>query len=168
MGEKWNCIPEFLLWQVHRHGFWKSMECLTFLTLWPWPLSYDIDLITSPRYPSAWPPYPNSSLYVCLFCHNSETDGWTHTQSHTDDVKTITPDISQMCCVMRLHHSLSQCSMELENNIPNRILIISWSSLSEQQEVKVVWYSKGPKWAISCLMLVFSNGKSNSHRNSWS
>ena len=34
-----------------------------------------------------------------------------------------------------------------------------------QNEVKDVQYSKGQKWVISCLMLVFSNGKSNSHRN---
>ncbi len=63
-----------------------------FLTSWLWPLTYDPDLYTWPRYPTTWPPCQNSSLYVCPFGReigNRHTDGQTH------DFKTITPNKSQ-------------------------------------------------------------------------
>ena len=86
-------IPEFLLWQVHRQVT-RLSEVIgksqwTFLTLWPWPLTYDLDLQTWPRYPSTWPPCQNSSAYVCPFGRESETD------RHTDRVKTITSITSE-------------------------------------------------------------------------
>ncbi len=49
------------------------------LTSWPWPLTYDIDLQTWPRYPSYWPPRQKSSLYVCPFSQDSETEPHTDT-----------------------------------------------------------------------------------------
>ncbi len=54
-----------------------------FLTSWPWPLTYDLDLQTWPRYPSTWPTYRNYSLYVCPFGRESgntqtDTDRQTH------------------------------------------------------------------------------------------
>ena len=75
----------------------KSMECPNgrFLTSWPWPLTYDLDLQTWPRYSSTWSPCQNSSLYVCPFGRES---GNRH--ADTGDVKTITPDMSQTWGVM--------------------------------------------------------------------
>ncbi len=55
---------------------------------WPWPLTYDLDLRTWPRYPYTWPPCQNSSLHVCLLGHESGN-------RQTNNVKTITPDMSQ-------------------------------------------------------------------------
>ena len=49
---------------------------------WPWPLTYDLDLRTWPRYIHAWPTCQNSGLYVCLFGQDSETDTQTDTQTH--------------------------------------------------------------------------------------
>ncbi len=51
-----------------------------YLTSWPWPLTYDIDLLTWPRYASTWPPCQNSSMYVRP---SGEWDGRTHTDRHT-------------------------------------------------------------------------------------
>ena len=51
-----------------------------FLTKWPWSLTYDLDLQTWLRYPSTWPTYRNSSLYVCPFSRES---GNTQTHTHT-------------------------------------------------------------------------------------
>ncbi len=63
-----------------------SLKC--FLTQWPWPLIYDLDLQTWPRYLSTWPPCQKSSPSVCLFvresgnrqthrqCQNSYTRHW--------------------------------------------------------------------------------------------
>ena len=59
-----------------------------FLTLWPWPLTYDLDLWTWPRYPSTWPTHQKSGSYVCPFSRES---GNRHTDTQTHDVKTITP-----------------------------------------------------------------------------
>ncbi len=83
-------IPEFLLWQVHRQGPQKSMECpkWTFFTSWHWPLTYDLDLRTWPRYPPS-PPCQNSGPYVCPFTQERETHTDTHTMSkllHVTDV----------------------------------------------------------------------------------
>ena len=69
-----------------------------FLTWWPWPLTYDLDLWTWPRYPSTWPTHQRSGLYVCPFSRESvhrQTDRHTHT--HTDYVKTITPIADAGC-----------------------------------------------------------------------
>ncbi len=52
----------------------------TFLTWWPWPLTYDLDLRTWARYPSTWPTCQNAGLYVCPFGRESETDRQNHTQ----------------------------------------------------------------------------------------
>ncbi len=70
-----SCTPEFLpcpwtrLSEINGH----------FLKSWPWPLTYDLHLISWPRYTSTWPPCKNSSLYVILFGWYSETDRQTHT-----------------------------------------------------------------------------------------
>ncbi len=61
----------------------------------PWPLTYDLDLWSWPRYLQAWPTCQNLSLYVRLFGQDSETDG--HTDTHTDDAKTITPSADAGC-----------------------------------------------------------------------
>ncbi len=42
-----------------------------FLTCWPWPLTYDLDLRTWPRYSSNWPTHQRSGLYVCPFGRES-------------------------------------------------------------------------------------------------
>ncbi len=61
-----------------------------FLTWWPWPLTYDPDLRTWPRYSSIWPTCPNLGQYVCPFSHE-RGNTHTHTDRQTHDVKTITP-----------------------------------------------------------------------------
>ncbi len=79
-----RCIPiqsisqETFHWNTHRN----VCDLVTF----------DLDLQTWPRYPSTWPTYWNSSPYVCPFGCES---GNRQTDTHTDDVKTITPDTSQ-------------------------------------------------------------------------
>ena len=53
----------------------------TFLTSWPWPLTYDLPIQLWPRYSSTWPTCQNSSLYVCPFGHesgNTQTDTYTN------------------------------------------------------------------------------------------
>ncbi len=70
---------------------WKSnkeipLTCTVngfFGTRWPWPLTYDLDLWTWPRYSSTWPPCQNSSLYVPSFFRDSETDTQTDRQTDT-------------------------------------------------------------------------------------
>ncbi len=52
----------------------------TFLTWWPWPLTYDPDLQTWPRYFSTRPACQNSGPYVCPF---GRERGNTHTDRHT-------------------------------------------------------------------------------------
>ncbi len=85
-----RCIPEFLLWWVHIQGSQKSMECPNehYLTSWPWPVTYDLDIRFWPRYPPTWPACKNSSPYVCPFSRESDN-------RQTDDVKTITPITSE-------------------------------------------------------------------------
>ena len=56
---------------------------------WPWPLTYDLDLRTWPRYIHAWPTCQNSGLYVCLFGQDSETDGQTDTQTDTQTMPKL-------------------------------------------------------------------------------
>ena len=71
-------INDSLLWQLlsslpslssrsllRRHSM-IEMSINTFLTLWPWLLTYELDLLTWPRYPSTRPPCQNSCLYVRL------------------------------------------------------------------------------------------------------
>ena len=67
---------------VHRQGSQKSIKLHIehFLTSWPWPLTYDLDLLIWPRYLSTWPPCKNSSLHVCSFGQDSETDRQTDTR----------------------------------------------------------------------------------------
>ncbi len=72
-----------------------------FLTSWPWPLTYDLDLWTWPRYPSTWPTHKKSGPYVCPFSRES---GNTH--RHTDNVKTITPVADAGCKEDRNEHLL--------------------------------------------------------------
>ncbi len=65
----------------------------------PWR---DMDLSPKPDLDILSLTYQNSSLYVCPFGRksgNTQTD--RQTQTHTDDVKTITPDTSQMLGVMK-------------------------------------------------------------------
>ncbi len=69
----------------------------TFLTLWPWRLAYELDLLLVPwpRYHSTWPGKSQVCiLYVCQFYRDCETNRQTDTQ--TEDLKTITPIKSEM------------------------------------------------------------------------
>ncbi len=66
-----------------------------FLALWPWPLTYDLDLWTWPRYHQAWSTCQYSGLYVRPFGQDSETDGQIHRQK--DNAKTITPFADAGC-----------------------------------------------------------------------
>ena len=66
-----------------------------FWTWWPWLLTYELDLITWPRYLHSWPPCQDSGLYVCLLGQDSET----HRQ--TDNAKTITPSSDAGCKNLR-------------------------------------------------------------------
>ncbi len=77
--------------RLHLHQALPGCCCITmihlteknvFLTWWPWPLIYDLDLLTWPRYPSTSPPYQNSDPYVCPFTRESETHTQTDTQKH--------------------------------------------------------------------------------------
>ncbi len=68
--------------KVTRLSEGNGMSQGTFLTSWPWLLTYDLDLRTWPRYPSTWPPCQNSSPYVRLFSQESETDTHRDTQKH--------------------------------------------------------------------------------------
>ncbi len=65
-------VASWLLLYHYDTSHWKKKN--VFLTWWPWPLTYDLDLDlrTWPRYPSAWP-CQNSGLYVCPFTCESET-----------------------------------------------------------------------------------------------
>ncbi len=47
---------------------------------WPWPLTYDLDLLTWPRYLLTWPPCQNASPYINPFGFYSETDRRTDTR----------------------------------------------------------------------------------------
>ena len=82
----YSSVISYSLHLFHLWARWDipSLRCpLThFLTSWPWPLTYDLDLWTRPRYPSTWPPCQNPSLYVRPFGQDSETDRQTDT--HTD------------------------------------------------------------------------------------
>ncbi len=64
----------------------------TLLGLWPWPLTYDLDLRTWRRYLRPWPSCQNSSLCVSLF-----GNGRRHRRTHTDNAKTITPYADAGC-----------------------------------------------------------------------
>ena len=59
-----------------------------FLTSGPWPLTSDLDLWTWPRYPSTWHSSQNSTLYVCPFSRESETDGRTQTDRQCQNYYT--------------------------------------------------------------------------------
>ncbi len=52
-----------------------GMQGKAFFTSWPWHLTYALNLWTWPRYPSTWPTYKQSDLYVCPFGRES---GNTH------------------------------------------------------------------------------------------
>ncbi len=52
-----------------------------FWAWWPWPLTYDLNLRTWPRYLCPWPTCQNSGLYVCSFGQDSETDWHMDTQT---------------------------------------------------------------------------------------
>ncbi len=86
--------------EMHIEMFFDLVN-LTF-DLWPWPtnLTYKLDLQTWPRYLFIWPPCQKSSLSVCPFTRYS---GMRRTHRHTlDDVKTFTPDTSQMQSVITM------------------------------------------------------------------
>ncbi len=76
----------FLAMHPNRGRFWAW---------WPWPLTYDLDLWTWPRYLHAWVTFQNSGLYTYSFGQDSETEGRTH--RHTDNAKTITPAADAGC-----------------------------------------------------------------------
>ncbi len=68
----------------------------TFLTSWPWPLTHDlwpINLTYIPFHLTYMPTFKP----VCLSVWPWE---WEQTDTHTDDVRTITPDMSQTWGVM--------------------------------------------------------------------
>ncbi len=80
---------------------WWNLIGKRFLTWWPWPLTYDLDLQTWPRYHSTWPTYQNSRLHVCPFTAESET----HTDTQTMP-KLLHPSLmrgkSYLICKVRL------------------------------------------------------------------
>ncbi len=53
---------------------------VSILAPWPWPLTYDLDIWTWPRYSQARPACQSLSLYMGS---SREWDGRTHTQTHT-------------------------------------------------------------------------------------
>ena len=61
-----------------------------------WPSDLDLHLWFWPRYPSTWPPCKNSSLYVCPFGWDSETD--THTHTHRRCQNYYTQHIRDVGC----------------------------------------------------------------------
>ncbi len=89
-------ILQLLPWHLHRWSAKMTASVLStvhldeethlkyFLTWWPWPLTYDLDLITWPRYSPIWLPWQNSCLYVPPFGWDSETDRQTDTHTQTD------------------------------------------------------------------------------------
>ncbi len=64
---------------------WKSH----FLASWPWPLTYDLDHRTWPRFYLGQCPYQFLSPYLKWFsCESAELQ--THTHRHTDGTDSIT------------------------------------------------------------------------------
>ncbi len=99
-------------------GSQKSMEYSNehFLTPWPWPLTYDLDLHTWPRYLTTWPPCSNSSLYVCPLGWDSETD--RQTDRHTDSgdlspTRTCVPYV--LLALVWRHFLLHQFFIRMKN-----------------------------------------------------
>ena len=84
MFHLYQSLPGFLCSTMisHRKHFltWWPWPLTYDLDLWPWHLTNDLDLLTWPsyRYPSTWPTCQTSSLYVCLFSHKSRPDRETH------------------------------------------------------------------------------------------
>ncbi len=78
-----------ILYQVNQiRKTWK----LRFLTLWPWPLTYDLDYQTWPRFHQGQPSYQFLGRYAKRFSRESAhklTDGKTERQK---DGKTETRD----------------------------------------------------------------------------
>ncbi len=60
-----------------------------FLTWWPWPLTYGIDIQTWPRYTFTWLPCQNPSLYVCPLSCESKKDRQTARQTDRQTVGVI-------------------------------------------------------------------------------
>ena len=121
----------------YRVGFWWDIPLKYplkhFLTSWPWPLTYDLDLQTWPRYPSTWPTYRNSSLYVCPFGRESG-NRYTHRQTH--DVKIIRPDTSQTRGVITLADLPDLCPLKFSQKL--------WVSLYVRDVgVPYSWFSAG-------------------------
>ncbi len=84
---KYRSLPHCSTWLASSHLQFQPLSIRlkylkTFLTWWPWPLTFDLDLRTWPRYPSIWPTYQNSGLYVCPFKQESG-NRHTHTHRHT-------------------------------------------------------------------------------------
>ena len=100
--------------------FGRSMDKLQgSFTSWPWPLTYDLDLLTWPKYASTWPQCHNSSMYVRPFTRENEMD------AHTDDVKTITPITSEMWGVTSYYPSLHSG----KRSYMDRQYTLSWGSI---------------------------------------
>ncbi len=81
---------QLLPWHWWSHHWFQEPDMphpeKCFLTWWPWPLTYDPDLRTWPRYSSTRPTCRNSGLYVCPFSRergNTHTHTHTHTDRHT-------------------------------------------------------------------------------------
>ncbi len=82
-------ILEFLLLRVHRQGPHIKVNRMSkwrFLTSWPWPLTYDLDLLT-------WPRCLEAKIQVSMSVRSLRRARQTH--RHTNDVKTVTPDLLQ-------------------------------------------------------------------------
>ena len=92
----YSCIPEFLLWQVDRQASQKSMDSHNEhfwprdLDLWPMALTFGLELDILPL-------DIHAKIQVCMSVRSAvrvrRTDG--HTDTQTDNAKTITPITSE-------------------------------------------------------------------------
>ncbi len=111
-----ECIFVSLAMKLHQDYCWHLHHCIFitasinpssiirpkthvkhFLTWWPWPLTYDLDLWTWPRYPSIWPTYQKAGPYVLPFGResgNTQTDRHTHTHTHRRCQNYYTPSLT--------------------------------------------------------------------------
>ena len=108
----------FLVATIHYNTFHSKKRFLT----WTWPLTYDLDLRTWPRYSPIWPSIQNSGPYVCPFIRESET----HTL--TDRAKTITPHVSLTLSIKMylVGYSLQSKIIILLNILPEHFRTSSW------------------------------------------
>ncbi len=75
------------------------------LVSWPWPLTYDLDIRTQPRYTLPRLACQSSSLYVSPFSQGSETDRrtdrQTDRQTHTQTMSKLLHPIADAGCKNR-------------------------------------------------------------------